>query len=318
MMNILQSSNTYSISLNQINALAKQNSIEFVKDVENSYTLKIDNIAKNVLNNDVSIIMLSGPSAGGKTTTAKMIHNALKNYGSGALIISLDDFYLENGKYPLDENGNQDFESIHALDLPLLIQSIKNLLTFGYYEIKRFNFRLKRREDTPTRFMLPKGHIAIFEGLHALNPLIVNAINSSNVCKLYVSVGENISMSSNFNLTGADLRFLRRIVRDTKFRHVNAEFTFNIWNSVCNGEEKYVKPYKSTADIIIKSIHYYEPCVVGKMSLPILSAVEPTSNNYAYAQKFIKEVNKFETISAGTVPQSSLLREFIGDGIYSY
>lgn len=317
MMNIINNFSDRKFNEKQINYCV-ENPYCCIKNAEENYAETIRDIASQAIAYKTQIIMLSGPSASGKTTTAIMLSNALSELGSGALHISLDDFYLEREDCPVEPDGSFDFESIHALDLPLLKNSIEKLFTKGSFEINKFNFRIEHREEKTTSYNLPKGNIAVFEGLHALNPIIISELSGYNTVSIYADTGTKIELADGNVLNDRHIRFMRRLIRDINFRRENAEAIFKIWESVCDGEEKYIKPYVESADIFLRTFHCYEPSLYRSIALPMLKTVKNDSKYYNEANKYIEILLNFNSIDKKLVPADSLLREFIGDSIFKY
>lgn len=323
MQSITNSYRRYALTLDKINEYAKNDPEGFVLTAENAYRSDIREIAEGILNSRqrCKVIMLAGPSASGKTTTAHILREELLNLGCGSEIISMDNFYLGEENCPRTEEGKPDFESVNALNIPLVEQCISNLLQYGWCDIAQFDFAASRPKAETVRINLHDDSIAIIEGIHALNPIFTKHIKSvSGLKKIYISVKQGIRAPGHtgYLLTAAELRLFRRVVRDYKFRGSSAEHTLGMWENVLFGEKKNIVPYKYSGDITINSIHIYEPCITAAEAVPILSEVPVTSEEYAYAQNLIERAEKFERISEKYVPENSLMREFLGKGKYKY
>lgn len=323
MQTIVNSYRRYALTLDKINRYAEKDPEGFVLMSENAYRSDIREIAKGILNSKhrCKVIMLAGPSASGKTTTAHMIQEELLNLGSGSEIISMDNFYLGEENVPRTLEGKPDFENVHALNIPQIEKCISNLLQFGQCDIAQFDFAKSRPKEKTVRVNLGSDSIAIIEGIHALNPIFTKHIKSvTGLKKIYISVKQGIREPGHtgYLLTAAELRLFRRIVRDYKFRGSSAEHTLGMWENVLFGEKKYIVPYKYSGDITINSIHIYEPCITAAEAVPILSEVTESSEEYAYAQYLIERAAKFSSISEKYVPENSLMREFLGNGKYKY
>ncbi len=323
MQTIVNSYRRYALTLDKINKYAEKDPEGFVLMAENAYRDDIREIAKGILNSKhrCKVIMLAGPSASGKTTTAHMLQEELANFGSGSEIISMDNFYMGEEKVPRTPEGKPDFESVNALNIPLIEECISNLLQYGQCDIAQFDFAASRPKDETVRINLNGDSIAIIEGIHALNPIFTKHIKSvTGLKKIYISVKQGIREAGHtgYLLTAAELRLFRRIVRDYKFRGSTAEHTLGMWENVLFGEKKYIVPYKYSGDITINSIHIYEPCITAAEAVPILKEVLESSEEYAYAQYLIERAAKFSSISEKYVPENSLMREFLGNGKYKY
>lgn len=262
------------------------------------------------------IVMLAGPSASGKTTTAKLLAQRLEHYGHRAIVVSLDNFYKERVDTPLFEDGTPDYETVHALDLAEIEHCFLKLIRAGQCDLPVFDFsaggiRLPERE----RVHLKTGDVVIVEGLHALNPLIADPLPQKNLHNVYISVSSRIydqQEDGRAVLSKRDLRFLRRLVRDAKFRASDAQRTYELWQGVRKGEDRYLFCYKDRADVRINSLHYYEPCVLREQAIPLLQDVSDHPIWGAQARDLALRLEVFLPMETSLVPDKSLLREFLG------
>ena len=323
MINLGNSYRRYALTVDKINEYARLAPDEFVREAEHAYRADIRDIARRILDSPEKcrVVMLAGPSASGKTTTAKMLAEELEALGSHAEIISMDNFYLGEAKVPRTPQDRPDFECVEALDIPQIEKSIKELLSVGESDIPTFNFAKSEPTGQTVHISLNGGKIAIIEGIHALNPIFTEHIESTGgLKKIYISVKQGIHKTGvkGYFFTACELRLMRRLVRDYKFRSSTAEHTIGMWNDVLNGEKKYIVPFKYSGDITINSIHVYEPCITASEAVDILRQVTPEHEEYAYAQDLIRRASEFVPISESCVPADSLIREFIGKGKYKY
>lgn len=323
MMNITNSYRRYALTLRQINDYAAKDPKGFVQMSEQAYRSDIRDIARSIAEDKTRcrVIMLAGPSASGKTTTAKMLNEEFEALGCGSEIISMDNFYLGEKKVPKTDEGKPDFESVYALNIPQMERCISNLLEYGWADIANFDFAKSEPKEETTRINLHNDSIAIIEGIHALNPIFTEHINSkAGLKKIYISVKQGIrkSPASGYLLTAAELRLLRRISRDCKYRGSTAEHTLGMWENVLYGEKRNISPYKYSGDITINSLHIYEPCVTASQAIPFLGSVSEQSPEYDYAQHLMKRAALFCSIDESLIPNNSLLREFLGNGKYKY
>lgn len=258
------------------------------------------------------IIMLAGPTSSGKTTTAHILRDMLSHRGVEAVSISLDDFYLGPDKMPAPENGRPDFESVHALDLPLLHAFFLKLLEEGAADMPRFDFQAGSRVKQPIHVELRPGEVAIVEGIHALNPLIVENLPEENLMKLYISVSSELQDErENTLLTGRELRLIRRISRDYFYRNSSPSNTLDMWPGVVAGEEKYLTPYASDADCRINTFHSYEPAIFRDHVLRLLETVPKDHPLFGQVRRLQAGLSPLRSLSWETVPANSVLREFI-------
>lgn len=323
MLSITNSYRRYALTLDRINTLAQNDPQSFVTMSENAYRDDVREITAEILHspNRCKVIMLSGPSASGKTTTAKMIQEELLNLGCGSEIISMDNFYLGEENVPRTADGKPDFETVEALNIRQIENCISELLEYGRCDIAQFDFAKSRPLDETVRIDLYNDSIAIIEGIHALNPIFTRNIRSTvGLKKIYISVKQGIrdNLPNGYILTAAELRLFRRLIRDHNFRGSSAEHTIGMWENVLHGEKKYIVPYKYSSDITINSIHIYEPCVTAVKAIPLLETIPKNSVEYDYAQNLIERAKHFMSLDEELIPENSLLREFIGKGKYKY
>ena len=298
-----------------INEQAKENTKGFIASSEKRYQNIIEDIAqKIVLEEGREIVMLAGPSSAGKTTTAKKLREALTQKGVKTYVLSLDDFYLNREDIPYLPDGSQDFETVDALDLKLFSECVNSLLKGETVKNPIFDFTTGKRSDTQfNEITLGKEDIVIIEGLHALNPVITEQIKGK-LLKIYINVSSRIyDEKNNIVLNKRNMRFIRRMVRDYKFRDSSVENTYRLWKNVTAGEDKYLFPYRHLADIKINTIHLYESCVLKNQALPLLYESEISDEFKDDAKKLRKALEKFESIDIPLVPEDSLLREFLGN-----
>ena len=301
-------------NLSDINELAVSDPCGMIASAEERYDSILDKIADVISNNySIEIVLLAGPSSSGKTTTAYKINEKLHSIGHKAYTISLDDFYRNSYDAILDENGKPDYETVNALDLDLLRNVLESLVTKRKASIPKFNFDTGLRTDNAYEIHLLPGDVVILEGLHALNPLIHESLPADALLKLYISVSTRIYNDDGSVLfTKRDLRLIRRTVRDYSHRSSSVENTFSMWESVLEGEQKYLAPYKYCSDILIDSIHNYEPCVFKTRAIELFKTVDKGSIWFDKTQRLTDMLECFETIPESLLPDQSLLRrEFL-------
>ncbi|MDE7389389.1 MAG: nucleoside kinase, partial [Lachnospiraceae bacterium] len=263
MLNITNTYRRYALTLKEINKLALSDPEFFVMTAEQAFRDDVKSIADSIVNSrfPCKVVMLSGPSASGKTTTAKMLQEELLNLGCGSEIVSMDNFYLGEDNVPRTPDNKPDFETVHALNVPMIEKCIGDLLDKGSCEIAQFDFALSKPKEETVQINLHNDSIAIIEGIHALNPIFTKHIKSTlGLRKMYISVKQGIRAESGggYLLTAAELRLFRRIVRDYNFRGSSVEHTLDMWPNVLFGEKRYIVPYKYSGDITVNSIHIYE------------------------------------------------------------
>lgn len=300
--------------LEQINDAALANPKRMIDEVEGSYREHLRNIARNLTEQytPTRIVMLSGPSSSGKTTTAHLLQAYLAEFGVRAFIISLDDFYLGRDKTPRLPDGSFDYESVAALNEGRIRQCLRDVIGSGEFTVPRYSFQLGRPDGPEEEYKLSPEDVAIVEGLHALNPSFTQDIPEKLCMKLYVSVKQQIKDANGEVISPWDIRLVRRIVRDIQFRDSTAENTLAMWPQVVEGENRYIGPYRISADYTVNSIHIYEPCVLRTVAIPLLRAIAADSLYYKKARDIESRLMRFEPVDPGLVPENSMLREFLG------
>lgn len=297
----------------EINLLAL-NPKEFLDDCSYDYHSGVSEVAE-IIHNDKNkkIVMLAGPSCSGKTTTAKLLSDMLIKRGNKAYTVSLDDFYHPRSVgYPLDENGKPDYECVEALDIELLHSCFGELLKKGSAEFPVFDFQSGDRINKAKKLELSENDVIIVEGLHALNPVITETLDENRLYRIYVSVSSRVyEENGEVLLSKRDLRFTRRLVRDYAFRSTSPERTFEIWQSVMKGEDKYLFPFEENADIKLNSFHPCEPCVLSEKAIKLLETVK-TGEHREKATLLIDKLMQFRNTDYSILPEDSLLREFTG------
>ena len=297
----------------EINKLALEPE-KFLGDCTKDYHERVSAVAKNIFDDKIKkVVMLAGPSSSGKTTTANLLSAEFSKLGSRAYTVSLDDFYHPRSVgYPLDENGKPDYECVEALDIELLHSCFGELLKNSSAMFPVFDFHSGERINNAKKIELSENDVIIVEGLHALNPVIAETLDEKSLYKVYVSVSTRVYKDDgSVLLSKRDLRFVRRMVRDFSFRSTSVERTYEIWQSVMRGEDKYLFPFEGNADIKLDSFHACEPCVLSERAIKLLETVT-VSEYKKQAELMIDKLKLFRTIDCSVLPEDSLLREFTG------
>ena len=286
----------------------------FISECEEKFNNKIKKIAKDIAESkETEIVMLAGPSSSGKTTTAKKLCKALAELGIKSHTVSLDDFYLNNEDSPRFPDGTPDYETVESLDIPCFEKTMTKLIETGFALMPEFDFLTGKRKEKYNELKLNENDVIIVEGLHALNPAITKHLPQERLLKIYISVSSRIyDENQNIVLNKRNLRFIRRMVRDYKFRGNSVEETFKMWITVRYGEDAYLFPFKDNADIRINTIHLYETCVLKDLAVDLLMQLSKDSEFYKESQRLVRSLYKFPKIDSSFVPEDSLLREFIG------
>ena len=286
----------------------------FIKECEDRYNNKIEKIARNIAETEkVEIVMLAGPSSAGKTTTAKKLSQHLEALGVKSYTVSLDDFYVDNCDAPRFPDGTPDFETVDALDIEFFEETMKKLIETGEADLPEFDFLEGKRKSTYNHIKITEKDVIIVEGLHALNPRITEHLPEERLLKIYINVSSRIyDEKKTILFNKRNMRFIRRMVRDFKFRGNSVEKSHEMWLTVCYGEDMYLFPFKDNADVTINTIHLYETCILKNTAIELLKEIKKDSEFYKESQRLIRSLSLFPEIDSSKVPENSLMREFIG------
>ncbi len=263
----------------------------------------------------VKIILLAGPSSSGKTTTTKKLSMYFRSFGMNPTMISMDDYFVDREKTPVDENGRPDYERLDALDLDLFDRQIAELLAGQEVRVPTFNFLLGMKEYRRT-LRLGENDVLMIEGIHALNKEILKNIPEEKKIKIYLSALTELNLDNETRISTTDNRLLRRIVRDNRTRGYSVEQTLHNWSKVREGEEKYIFPFQDDANYTFNTALIYEMGVLKTYAEPLLYSVEPTSPYYPEAKRLLNYLKVFLPIPSEDIPDTSLLREFIGGSCF--
>lgn len=280
---------------------------------EKKISILADKIAKN---SNVKMVLIAGPSSSGKTTFARKLSLGLRLKGIKPVTISVDNYFVERNENPKDEFGNYDFECIEAIDLELFNNHLVKLLKGETIEVPKFDFKVGTKIYDGTTMSLAKDEILVIEGIHCLNDRLTQAIPKEEKVKIYISDLTVLNIDYFNRISTTDTRLIRRIVRDYKFRGYDALSTLKTWYSVNRGEEKYIYPYQEEADYMFNSSLIYELAAEKKYAVPLLKEIDNTHKEYGEAQRLIQFLEYFNDIPDDDIPNTSLLREFIGGSIY--
>ena len=274
-----------------------------------------DEIAKR---KTFKMVLIAGPSSSGKTTTCKRLSIQLAVNGIYPVGISLDDYFLDRDQTPRDENGDYDFEHLHALNIPLLNEQMNALFRGEEIELPRYNFQLGKSEKSGKRLKLKGNEVLILEGIHALNPELTAQIPNEQIFRVYASALTTILLDNHNYIPTTDNRLLRRIIRDHKYRGVNALGSIRRWASVRNGENRWIFPYQENADAIFNSAMLFELAVIKQQAEPLLEQVPENCEEHAEAYRLLKFLHYIKPIPEDQIPPTSLLREFLGGSSFEY
>lgn len=276
------------------------------------------NLAKDIVSrkDQVKIILIAGPSSSGKTTSCRKLSMYLRSFGLEPREISMDNYFVDREKTPLDENGEPDFECLEAIDIKKFDSDVKKLLNGERVRLQIFNFVKGKSEPGEDEVALGKNEVLIIEGIHALNDKILTSIDRKKKFKIYLSPLTILNIDIHNRISTTDNRLLRRIVRDNRTRGYKVEDTLKSWRKVRLGEEKHIFPNQDSADATFNTALIYEIGVLKTYVEPLLYSVSITSPYYEEARRLINVLKTFLPIPSDAVPDDSLLREFIGGSCF--
>lgn len=320
------------LDIDKINFQSKNDLSSLILKSEKYYSDQVKDIVEEItsLDSTTKLLLIAGPSSAGKTTTSNLVRLELSMKHFSSIVISLDNFYLDRKVTPKFADGSYDFENIKTLDLKYLNKFIDNLLTKHKAKMPIFNFVTGEREKDYTDVVIDNNTIIIMEGLHALNPNLI-ADHKKEIYKIYISLNANYTKNNNLLLSAKSIRLIRRITRDFYTRGYGVLETITSWHNVCEGEDKWVKPFKNTANYIIDSVHEYELLLYARYTRPIIKELILKENvkslldnekdydkrtlllNYLNKAKSLYSVlDKANSINKQNMPSTSLLWEFVG------
>lgn len=278
---------------------------------------KIANIADDIAKRpNVKMVLIAGPSSSGKTTFAKRLGIELRLNGLKPVTISVDNYFVERKDNPKDENGQNDYECLEAIDLELFNNHIKTLLDGGTIDVPTFDFKVGTKRYNGEKMHLAEDEILVVEGIHCLNDKLTSAIPMEEKYKIYISDLTVLNIDYFNRISTTDTRLLRRIVRDNNFRGYSALHTLKTWDSVNRGENKNIFPYQENCDVMFNSSLIYEISVLKKHALPLLQEITNKEPEYSEAKRLVEFLKYFDDIDEEFIPKNSLLREFIGNNIF--
>ena len=302
-------------------ACKNQKSFEMIKLSEALHEKKVAQIADQIAHREGGIpkfVLISGPSSSGKTTFSKRLTIQLMVNGIRPVVISMDNYFVNREDTPRDENGEWDFENLHTLDLPLFRQQVADLLNGKTVSLPFYNFETGMREYRGDTLRLEKDTVVILEGLHALNPELMPNIPREATFKIYVSSLTTVNLDNHNWIPTSDVRLIRRIVRDYRYRGYSARETIARLDSVQRGEDRWIDPFQEEADVMFNSALLFELAVLKRHAEPILDEVPKYCDEYTTAHRLKKYLSYFESIPEREIPPTSFLREFVGGSSFHY
>lgn len=299
------------VELSQWGRMIEQTPEAAVQQAENVYRDALHVVAQTCMQREASVILLCGPSAGGKTTTAQRIQAQLQRLGAQAVRVSLDDFYRPHDQMPRWEDGMTNYESVECLDIPCYEACIRSLLQTGTAQLPVYRFQDDAFRQT-RELRCPADSILIVEGLHALNPAVATVFNDRRLLRVYLSTHTNFCKQGKVCLPAKSLRLCRRMLRDIRHRHTEADETLSLWKYVRLGEERYIHPFRHTADCHINTAHAYEPFLYAQALTESLQHGSISTENRAMADQLLESCAGLPQLQNEWIPKTSLIQEFIG------
>ncbi|MDR2910937.1 MAG: nucleoside kinase [Bacteroidales bacterium] len=293
---------------------------EIIKISEALHEKKIAEIANLISyrRGQIKLVLIAGPSASGKTTFSKRLGIQLAVNGIKSYQISVDNYFVDSEKTPLDEYGNYDYESLGAVDVEFFNNQLLSLFNGEEVQLPKFDFLRGKRYFDGDRLKLNDQDILIVEGIHGMNPDLIPEIDKKNTFKIFISALTQISFDEHTLISTTDNRLIRRIIRDSQYRGYNAADTIKRWPSVIRGEERNIFPYQENADVMFNSATLYELAVLKKYAEPLLKLVPENQIEYAESVRLLRFFSYFKPIDDGEIPPTSLLREFLGGSSFVY
>lgn len=280
---------------------------------------KISQIADKIAaKKDIKVVLIAGPSSSGKTTFCKRLSVQLLASGVKPVQISLDDYFVNREETPKDEQGEYDYESIYALNIPLINEQFNALFNGQEVELPKYNFQTGSSEKSGNKLHLEENNVLVVEGIHALNPTLTAQIPDDKKFKIYASALTTILLDNHNYIPTTDNRLLRRIVRDYKYRGCSAQETIRRWPSVRAGENKWIFPYQEQADVMFNTAMLFELAVIKPQAEEVLEQVPENCEEYAEAYRLRKFLKYFSPLPFRALPPTSLLREFLGGSSFKY
>ena len=300
--------------VSELNTLVSNREIKgFIESCELHFTDEIKKACDKIIrNNEKNFIMIAGPSSSGKTTSTRVLGSYLRSKGYDPICLSTDDYFVDRIDTPKDEFGNFDFECLNAVDTKQFNEDLMRLLKGEEINVPTFNFITGQREYHNHLVKLNENSIILIEGLHSLNDDLTPGIPDRYKYKIYLSPFIPLNIDRHNYISTLDLRLIRRIVRDNRTRGYTVSEVIEKWQSVRNGEEKYIFPFTHQADMIINTALPYELGVLKVYAEPLLLSIDTDSKYYEEARRLLKFLRSFYAITSEYVSKSSILREFIG------
>ena len=288
----------------------EQDKIDFVNRCEDDFERRLEEAAKTIVSSSIPSILLSGPTCAGKTTTANKIIDEFHNAGKEVTVISIDDFFKERADARTVKNDEVlDYDSVDVIDLPLLQDCIKKAKSGNNIRVPIFDFVSQSRIGYNAHY-ITEDEVVIFEGIQAVYPEVTSSFDDKFI-GIFISVNEDVLING-IHFSRDEIRLIRRLVRDRKFRGASADFTFYLWDSVRSNEDKSIFPNKNICSVQLDSFMGYELFLIKPYILDVLNEVSVDSKYYKRAVEIIEKFNSLDEIKYEYIPKNSLYTEFLG------
>ena len=302
--------NTDFINVNEVSRQLAHNEMKVVLDSESHYRGQLFKVANKIIKGrkKYKILLLGGPSCSGKTTTANLLKEIFESKKLKAIVISMDDFFVDREKTPLLPNGMKNFDGLVAVNLEQMEQCFKTLFTKGEAKFPRYNFVTGLNEaDYYEHKYNAKNTIIIFEGIHVLNPELISHLGTDAVFKMYISTLSGFKGENRTIMNPRQIRFVRRMIRDSERRNTNPEKALVSWQNVCEAEDTYITPFKDDVDYTVNTTHSYEVALYKSEFFKIMAEYRDILNNLSFLYLFDETIS----ISRDRLPDTTLMWEFI-------
>jgi len=310
-------------SLSEVNRIINDgNAAKLIAVAESWHERKYAQVADAIAaKGGVRLVLLAGPSSSGKTTTARRIALQCRVLGMNPIVMGMDDYFVDKDKTPKDENGKYDFEAPEAVNLELLSSHVNDLFAGKEVELRKYDFVKGKNISSGRRIRMGGSDIIVMEGIHALNPAMIEKIDSSRVFRVFASTMTPMGISGKDDIQPSDFRLLRRILRDHRTRGITPESNIIRWSDVMSGEHKHITPFRGNADAFFDSTLVYELSVLKCYLEPLLRRIPSSSPAFGEAGRLLGLLDDVCSVMPDTIsfiPASSIIREFIGGSLFEY
>ncbi|MDD4774162.1 MAG: hypothetical protein PHZ09_11280 [Eubacteriales bacterium] len=288
--------------------------ISCIAGSESGYDEQIKTAAQRLTQNpELKFIALSGPTCSGKTTTAERLTEEFAALNHRVRTVSIDNFFRDNSEHDrsdISDNTEKDYDSADALDLVCFAECVRGITQKQHVYLPTFDF-IKGKRSSYTLFEPEDDYYVIFEGLQAIYPEVLSLLPEDKYAPLHISVDDDLCVSGRY-FDRREIRLIRRIVRDYKFRGASPEFTLFLWNSVVKNEDKNIMPYVDDIPLRINSLLSYELNIIKDDFLAIMGQIKPDSRYYDIGAEFISRFDAIPAIDKSYLPKNSVYCEFLG------